>query len=787
MRLSFNWLKSWCDINLDIEQISHMLTMAGLEVENCMSIAPLFSNVVVSKVIKLDQHPNADRLKIAIVDVGEQKPIQIICGAPNIALNAKVPCAKIGAKLPGTIVIKEAKLRGVDSSGMLCSGKELGIDNEADGLLILDDDAKIGKNIREVLDLDDQVLEIKSTPNRADCLCIKGIAREVAVLTDCSLVPVSVSISEEDNGNDACSPTAKIIASQACGRLLICRMQNVDNHKSTPLWMKNRLLHSGITSHSFLVDVSNYVMLELGQPIHIYDAKQIKNTLHARYAKDKEIITCLNDKTIALEKDTLVIADDNGPISIAGIIGSQSTAVNKDSSDIVIESAYFAPNALIGKAKRYGLNTEASYRFERGVDYTQQKEAIQRVCQLILEYAGGKIIMTSEALGKLPCPQHISLRLDRLRKVLGISPTKKQIEHWLTKLGFKPQEKKQEFLITTPSFRFDIHQEIDLIEEVARLYGYGHIIPRAMKGTLLLRCPPSDRFKGIDLLKKMAALDYQEVINYAFVDPQWQMDFAPDIPVIAVKNPIAQQMSVMRSTLVPSLLDNLIKNVHRKHLRVRLFECAHTYHPPGKEITRIAGLAYGFALPEQWATINQQVDFFDVKNDVMALLSNKNIHFCSDSPLSILHPGESAWLKIHGKNIGYLGRLHPQWAQKYDIPNAPIVFEINYDAVCQRIAHHYHPISKYPPIQRDLALVVPKSLLTGQLIQKLINTKLPELKHIYLFDVYENEDLLPNQKSLAIKCIFQSQNKTLTNEEINQFTELLLEEAAKSGAKLRNF
>ena len=442
---------------------------------------------------------------------------------------------------------------------------------------------------------------------------------------------------------------------------------------------------------------------------------------------------------------------------------------------------------LIGKAKRYGLNTEASYRFERGVDYTQQKEAIQRVCQLILEYAGGKIIMTSEALGKLPCPQHISLRLDRLRKVLGISPTKKQIERWLTKLGFKPQEKKQEFLITTPSFRFDIHQEIDLIEEVARLYGYGHIIPRAMKGTLLLRCPPSDRFKGIDLLKKMAALDYQEVINYAFVDPQWQMDFAPDIPVIAVKNPIAQQMSVMRSTLVPSLLDNLIKNVHRKHLRVRLFECAHTYHPPGKEITRIAGLAYGFALPEQWATINQQVDFFDVKNDVMALLSNKNIHFCSDSPLSILHPGESAWLKIHGKNIGYLGRLHPQWAQKYDIPNAPIVFEINYDAVCQRIAHHYHPISKYPPIQRDLALVVPKSLLTGQLIQKLINTKLPELKHIYLFDVYENEDLLPNQKSLAIKCIFQSQNKTLTNEEINQFTELLLEEAAKSGAKLRNF
>ena len=719
MLLSFNWLKSWCDINLDIEQISHMLTMAGLEVENCMSIAPLFSNVVVSKVIKLDQHPNADRLKIAIVDVGEQKPIQIICGAPNIALNAKVPCAKIGAKLPGNIVIKEVKLRGIDSAGMLCSGKELGIDNEADGLLILDDDAKIGKNIREVLDLDDQVLEIKSTPNRADCLCIKGIAREVAVLTDCSLVPVSVSISEEDNGNDACSPTAKIIASQACGRLLICRMQNVDNHKSTPLWMKNRLLHSGITSHSFLVDVSNYVMLELGQPIHIYDAKQIKNTLHARYAKDKEIITCLNDKTIALEKDTLVIADDNGPISIAGIIGSQSTAVNKDSSDIVIESAYFAPNALIGKAKRYGLNTEASYRFERGVDYTQQKEAIQRVCQLILEYAGGKIIMTSEALGKLPCPQHISLRLDRLRKVLGISPTKKQIEHWLTKLGFKPQEKKQEFLITTPSFRFDIHQEIDLIEEVARLYGYGHIIPRAMKGTLLLRCPPSDRFKGIDLLKKMAALDYQEVINYAFVDPQWQMDFAPDIPVIAVKNPIAQQMSVMRSTLVPSLLDNLIKNVHRKHLRVRLFECAHTYHPPGKEITRIAGLAYGFALPEQWATINQQVDFFDVKNDVMALLSNKNIHFCSDSPLSILHPGESAWLKIHGKNIGYLGRLHPQWAQKYDIPNAPIVFEINYDAVCQRIAHHYHPISKYPPIQRDLALVVPKSLLTGQLIQKL--------------------------------------------------------------------
>ena len=787
MLLSFNWLKSWCDINLDIEQISHMLTMAGLEVENCMSIAPLFSNVVVSKVIKLDQHPNADRLKIAIVDIGEQKPIQIICGAPNIALNAKVPCAKIGAKLPGNIVIKEVKLRGIDSAGMLCSGKELGIDNEADGLLILDDDAKIGKNIREVLDLDDQVLEIKSTPNRADCLCIKGIAREVAALTDCSLVPVSVSIPEEDNGDDACSPTAKIIASQACGRLLICRMQNVDNHKSTPLWMKNRLLHSGITSHSFLVDVSNYVMLELGQPIHIYDAKQIKNTLHARYAKDKEIITCLNDKTIALEKDTLVIADDNGPISIAGIIGSQSTAVNKDSSDIVIESAYFAPNALIGKAKRYGLNTEASYRFERGVDYTQQKEAIQRVCQLILEYAGGKIIMTSEALGKLPCPQHISLRLDRLRKVLGISPTKKQIEHWLTKLGFKPQEKKQEFLITTPSFRFDIHQEIDLIEEVARLYGYGHIIPRAMKGTLLLRCPPSDRFKGIDLLKKMAALDYQEVINYAFVDPQWQMDFAPDIPVIAVKNPIAQQMSVMRSTLVPSLLDNLIKNVHRKHLRVRLFECAHTYHPPGKEITRIAGLAYGFALPEQWATINQQVDFFDVKNDVMALLSNKNIHFCSDSPLSILHPGESAWLKIHGKNIGYLGRLHPQWAQKYDIPNAPIVFEINYDAVCQRIAHHYHPISKYPPIQRDLALVVPKSLLTGQLIQKLINTKLPELKHIYLFDVYENEDLLPNQKSLAIKCIFQSQNKTLTNEEINQFTELLLEEAAKSGAKLRNF
>lgn len=787
MLLSFNWLKSWCDTNLDIKQISHMLTMAGLEVENCTPVAPSFSNVVVSKVIKLDQHPNADRLKVAMVDIGEQKPVQIVCGAPNITLNAKVPCAKIGAKLPGNIVIKEAKLRGVDSSGMLCSGKELGIDNGTDGLLILDDDVKVGKNIREVLDLDDQVLEIKSTPNRADCLSIKGIAREVAVLTDCSLVPVLASIPEEYNSDDAYSPRAKVIASQACGRLLICRIQNVDNHRSTPLWMKNRLLHSGIASHSFLVDVSNYVMLELGQPIHIYDAKQIKNTLHARYAKDKEIITCLNDKTIALEKDTLVIADDNGPISVAGIIGSQSTAVNEDSYDIVIESAYFAPKSIIGKAKRYGLNTEASYRFERGVDYAQQKEAIQRACQLILEYAGGEIVTTSEALGKLPCPQHISLRLDRVNKVLGISPTKKQIGYWLTKLGFKPQEKNQEFLITTPSFRFDIHQEIDLIEEIARLYGYDHIIPQAMKGTLLLRSPSSHCFKYIDLLKTMAAFDYQEVINYAFVDPQWQADFAPDIPVITVKNPIAQQMSVMRSTLVPSLLDNLIKNMHRKHSRVRLFECAHTYHPPGKEITKIAGLAYGFALPEQWATINQQVDFFDVKNDVMALLSNKNIHFCSDNPHPILHPGESAWLKIHGKNIGYLGRLHPQWAQKYDIPHPPIVFEIDYNAVCQRIPPHYQPISKYPPIQRDLALIVPKSLLTGQLIQKLTNTKLPELKHIYLFDVYEDEDLLPNQKSLAVKCIFQSQNRTLTNEEINQFIELLLEEAAKLGAKLRDF
>ncbi|MCV2503439.1 MAG: phenylalanine--tRNA ligase subunit beta, partial [Neisseriaceae bacterium] len=573
MKFSFEWLKTWVDTELNANDLAHLLTMSGLEVEEITKVVPEFSKVVIAQVISVTKHPNADRLNITQVNVGEEEPIQIVCGAPNVKPGIKVPCALSGAVLPGNFKIKPTKMRGEKSNGMLCSAQELGLP-ETEGLLILPDDAPVGTNIRDYLNLDDDVLEIKSTPNRADCLSIKGIAREVVALTNASTTPIEIRHCEE---NKAITFPTSIQAPDACGKLATRIIKNVNPNTVTPLWIKERLERSDIRSVSFLVDIGNYVMLELGQPLHIFDLDKLQNNLTARFAKKNEKLLCLNEKEVSLNENTLVIADDNGPLSIAGLMGGENSSVSDQTLNILIESAFFYPDVIAGKSREYGFSSESSFRFERGVDYQLQEEAIHRATELILSLAGGEAGAINIAKGNLPDNKEILVRQSRAEKLLGIPLKREQIQLGLNQLGLNPIPQEDGFIVTSPSFRFDINIEVDIIEEIARLYGYDNIQPDTTYGKLLMLKLPDGRLSREQIFEKISHLGYQEVINYSFVDKTWEIDFADNQDPIEVINPIASQMNVMRSTLIGSLVDNLIANLNRKQSRVRLFEIAKTF------------------------------------------------------------------------------------------------------------------------------------------------------------------------------------------------------------------
>ncbi len=786
MQFPYNWLKTQADANLSADEFAHLLTMSGLEVEEADKAAPEFNGVVVAEVKSVEKHPDADRLNITQVDAGTGELIQIVCGAPNVRAGIKVPCALPGTVLPGNFKIKPTKMRGQVSNGMLCSTDELGLpDDGVDGLHILPADAPVGQNLRDYLDLDDTVFTLKITPNRTDCLSIKGLAREVSALTQCAYVPVAVQTAAVQSSK---IQPVRIDAPADCGRFLSRVIENVNAEAPTPDWLKQRLARSGIRSISALVDIGNYVMLELGQPMHVFDADKLSGSIIVRRAAEGETLACLNEKTVCLSENTLVIADEQGALSMAGIMGGAASAVADGTKNIVLEAAWFAPEIIAGKSRQYGFGSDSSFRFERGVDFELQRDAIERASELVLQICGGAAGEITEAVGKLPERKTVAVRTARVEKLLGVAVDEARIESILAALGLQPQKVSDGLQTTSPSFRYDIEIEADLIEEIARVYGYENIPDDSTSGRLKMLALPETRRNRFAVYNQMAARGYQEVVSYAFVDEQWERDFAANEAPIRLQNPLAAQYSVMRSTLIGGLVEILQNNLNRKQNRVRVFEIARVFSKgsDGRFVQneRIGGLVYGSADPEQWGEKTRAADFYDVKGDVEDLLGGKNVSFVkAEHPA--LHPGRTAEIVMDGHAVGFIGELHPQWLQKYDLPQAALVFEIDMAAVLGKAKTVYHPVSKFQPVRRDLAFVLPEATLHDALISALQTVDSPLIRHIEVFDVYRGSGLPEGMKSMAVKVLLQDMNTTLTDEVVEPLMQRLLEAAAAIGAHLR--
>ncbi|UXY14787.1 phenylalanine--tRNA ligase subunit beta [Chitiniphilus purpureus] len=784
MKFSEQWLRSWVNPALTSDELSHLLTMAGLEVEEQEPAAPAFDNVFVAEVLSVVKHPDADRLNVCSVNVGEAEPLQIVCGAPNVAAGLKVPCARIGAALPGDFKIKRAKVRGVESSGMLCSGDELGIPDGVDGLLVLPASAPVGTPLRDYLQLDDQLFTLKLTPNRADCLSIKGIAREVAALTGSQVNAVPV---------DAVAPAVDVQravvleAQSACSRYAGRVIRGVNPAARTPDWLRQRLQRSGLRAISPIVDVTNYVLLELGQPLHAFDHGKLDGRITVRVAKPGEQLTLLNEKALALQEDMLVIADATGPVALAGIMGGLASAVDDTTRDVFLESAYFAPEAIAGRARRLGFSSDASHRYERGVDFNGCRDALERATALILDICGGEPGPVTEALAPLPARPAVSLRVARVARVLGLTLPVDEIVAILTRLGLVAEPAGEVIHVTPPSYRFDIQIEEDLIEEIARAHGYDRI----PVGTSLARTPmlpqPGQVRPKLALKHILVGRDYQEAVSYAFVEARWEADFAGNNAPIRLLNPIASQMSVMRSTLLGGLIHSLKHNQNRKQERVRLFELARVFHGKAaqQQPERLAGVAWGAREPEQWGAGRERVDFYDVKADVAALLAPREARFVAITGHPALHPGRAAAVLLNDTQIGVLGELHPKWVQAYELGSAPIVFELDVAVLTTVDRTVVVPVSRLQPVRRDLALIVDETRPADEVLAVLRQAASGPVTEIALFDVYRGKGVPEQKKSLAFKVLMQDTHKTLTDEEVDAAVAKLIRQAEAAGATLR--
>ena len=790
MKFSESWLREFVDPDCSGEALSHLLTMAGLEVEEEKSVAPPFDQVVVAAILEVTKHPDADRLNVCRVDIGQGNIQQIVCGAPNAASGLKVPCALPGAKLPGNINIKVAKVRGVESNGMLCSARELGISEEASGLLVLPEDAPVGENIRVYLDLDDTVRLLKLTPNRADCLSLRGVAREISALTGAVLkLPKIAQI-------PALIPERREIhldAPQACPRYCGRLIQAVNARAQTPAWMKQRLERSGLRPISALVDITNYVMLEQGQPLHAFDDDKLEGDIHVRMALDGEKILLLNEQTLALKSDVLVISDEKKPVAMAGIMGGEESGISLDTQNLFLESAFFTPQAIAGRARRYGFVSDSSHRFERGVDFGACREIIERATDLVIDICGGQPGPIIESQAKLPERAPVLLRTARVTKVLGITLNAELIAEFFTRLQLEFKQQGENFIVTPPSYRFDLQIEADLIEEIARLYGYDNIpapVPKAQLGMLAL--PENER--PVNKIRQMlTSRGFQEVINYAFIDQSWEKDFAGNDSPIRLANPIASNMSVMRTTLVGGLIANVATNLKRKQNRIRLFETGRCFFRDqnGEPVEgfsqplKIAALIYGNALPEGWANDARQADFYDIKAEVEQLLAPSVARF-EKVAHPALHPGRSAQVIVAGKAIGFVGELHPQWQQKYELPLPPVVFELDLDAVTSVQCPRFTEISQQPPVIRDLAIVIDQSVELQTVVDTITECKLPWVQDIRLFDVYTGKGVIFGKKSLAFRIVMQDTQRTLQDTDVDAVMQQLIDKLKNNiGAQLR--
>ena len=783
MQFSEQWLREYTNPAIDTDALSHLLTMAGLEVEGLDGVGAEFTKVVIAEIISAEKHPDADRLQLLKVNIGAAEPLQIVCGARNARVGIKAPCALVGAVLPG-FEIKQAKVRGVESFGMMCSEKELGLAAESAGILELPADAPVGQDIREFLGLNDQLFTLKLTPNRSDCLSLVGIAREVAALTGAELaLPNAESVKAAIPDSKAVSVADKEACAIYSGRLV----KGVSAQATTPAWMVRRLERSGLHSISAIVDITNYVLLELGQPMHAFDAAKLSGDINVRWASQGEEIALLNQQSVKLDKDMLVIADNTGAIAFAGVMGGASTAVSDSTQDIFLESAFFTPDTIAGKGRRFGISTDSSYRFERGVDYGRTLQALERATTLVLEICGGQAGPVTLVDGTLPVRLPTKLRMAKLNSILGITLEESLVAKLLDQLGFDYELKAGVFEVSPPSYRFDIEREEDLIEEIARLHGYDNIPAIAPVADLSMLPDSEGRTARHVFQDALVANDYQEVVTYSFVDESWERDLLANANPIKLKNPIASNLSVMRSSIWGGLLDVLVYNLNRQQTRVRLFEIGATYHDAANntyaETTRISGLAYGDALPEQWGEAARSVDFYDVKADVDKLTFGRAAYVATEHPA--LHPGQSAKVMLDGKAIGWIGKLHPKWQQHYQLPKGAVLFELDFSALQQRTVPAYSEVSKFPPIRRDMAILVDEQVSAGELLNAMNAAKVEFVTEIGLFDVYRGKGIAENKKSLAFFVLLQDNQKSLVDADSDKAMASLLDVVTKQfGAEL---
>ena len=810
MQFPESWLREFCNPPLTTRQLADTLTMAGLEVEELEPVAPPFTKIVVGEIKEAVQHPNADRLRVCQVDVGQGSVLNIVCGAPNARAGIRVPCALVGAELPPgddgkPFVIKLGKLRGVESQGMLCSAKELKITDDHGGLLELPFDAPLGQDIRQYLNLDDTLMTLKLTPNLAHCLSVYGIAREVSALTGAPLkVPAFPAVTAQISDKLA----VNVQAPDLCGRFSGRVVKGVNTKAQTPQWMVDRLARCGQRSVSPLVDISNYVMFEFGRPSHIFDLDKIHGSLQVRWGKAGESLKLLNGNTVTVDDKVGVIADDSQVESLAGIMGGDATAVSDDTRNIYIEAAFWWPTAIAGRSRRYNFSTDAGHRFERGVDPQLTVEHIERITRLVLDICGTpqtQVGPVDDQTLKIPAITPVTLRVARANKVIGMPLTQKQCADALRGLGLETIEGDGTVTVKPPSFRFDLQIEEDLIEEVARMVGYNNLPTNPPLAPITAKVRRETERSPSAVRRAIAALGYQETINYSFVEESWERDLAGNAHPIRLLNPIASQMSVMRSSLVGSLLQVVKFNADRKADRVRVFELGRVFLRNASvrnsdttvegfdQPMRVAGMAWGPVETLSWQGKARHVDFYDVKADVEKLLApGKAEYVIAEHPA--LHPGRSARVVLDGVVVGHVGELHPRWRQAWELPSAPVVFELSLEAVTARVIPVAQGVAKQQPVERDIAVIVAESVTHAQLMQAIYAAPTDGLLHsAVLFDIYRPKKdaaggaLADGEKSLAVRVTLGSGEATMTDAQIESAIHAVLAHLHDTlGARLRS-
>lgn len=790
MQVSEAWLRELVNPPVATAELVAQLTMAGLEVDAVTPVAAEFSGVVVGEVLSTVQHSNADKLRVCQVNVGQAEPLQIVCGASNVRPGLKIPAALIGAVLPGDFKIKESKLRGELSFGMLCSEKELGLAVSSEGLMELPTNAPVGIDIRDYLALNDNVIELGLTPNRADCLSVEGVAREVAVLNKLPFQATAFATIEPQHTETL---EVKVEAAEACPVYLGRLIKNINPAAVTPLWMQERLRRCGIRSLSPVVDVTNYVLIELGQPLHAFDADKLSAPIVVRRSRAGESLALLNDQTIELDGETLVIADQRQALALAGVMGGKDSAVFGETRDIFLECAFFTPINVAGKARQFGLHTDSSHRFERGVDFNLQRRAIERATQLILEIAGGSPgpVQESIAAAALPTRAPVKLRSQRIAKVLGIQFDDDEVHTLFEGLGMQVQAFESGWEITPPGFRFDIAIEEDLLEEIGRIYGYNNLPSSSLLMRSELGKAPEAQLPLARLQDCLVDRGYQEAITYSFVDEAMQNAVAPGEEFIRIKNPISSELAVMRTTLWCGLLNAALYNINRQQNRVRLFETGLRFFYQDGQIQQrkmLSGLALGTVNAEQWGEKARQTDFFDVKADVEALfgLAGIDADFVAFQHPA-LHPGQTAQIKSQDGNVlGLIGMLHPTLEKQLGFDSPVYLFELEQDAVLERQVPKFSPLSKFPSVRRDMALLVEEAVSVAAIISTIEQCQEAAIREISIFDIYRGHGVAEGYKSVALGLVLQDFTQTLTDTEIDAiFRKVLDTLAAKLNAKLR--